>query len=86
MYIARSKQFDKQYKKLPIKIKKQFAERLTLFLDNTTHSLLHTHTLSGKFNGFQSFNVNADFRAIFTIKDTDTIYFIAIGSHSQLYE
>ncbi len=86
MYIARSKRFDKQYRKLPSKIHKQFGERLKLFLDDEKHPLLHTHSLTGEYRGFQSFNVNADIRAVFLIKDTDTIYFSAIGSHSELYE
>ncbi len=86
MFIARSKQFDKQYRKLPTKVQKQFGERLKLFLDDEKNPLLHTHTLAGEYRGFQSFNVNADIRAVFMIRDTDTVYFSAIGSHSELYE
>ncbi len=85
MFIARSRLFNKQYRKLPIKIQKQFGERLKLFLENESHPLLHTHTLMGEYKGFQSFNVNADIRAVFIVKDIDTIYFSAIGSHSELY-
>lgn len=32
MRIAKAKQFEKQYKKLPVKIQKQCAKRLMLFL------------------------------------------------------
>ncbi len=85
MLIARSRQFEKQYRKLPIKVQKQFGDRLRLFLEDERNPLLHTHVLSGEYRGFQSFNVNADIRAVFMIRDTDTLYFSAIGSHSELY-
>ena len=85
MYVARSKQFDKQYQKLPRKVKKQFGERLKLFFDDENHPLLHTHILSGEYRGCKNFNVNADVRAVFMIRDTGTVYFSAIGSHSELY-
>ncbi len=86
MFISRSKQFDKQYRKLSSKVQKQFGERLKLFLDDEKNLLLHTHALTGEYRGFQSFNVNADIRAVFIIQDTDTVYFSAIGSHSELYK
>ncbi len=85
MYTARGKRFHKQYKKLPTKIQKQFTEQLKLYIEEDTHPLLHVHNLVGKYKGYQSFNVNADVRAVFVIKDTATIYFSAIGSHSELY-
>jgi addiction module RelE/StbE family toxin len=85
MFIARSKKFDKQYKKLPLKIQKQFAERLKLYLEDQSHPLLHIHHLAGSYRGSQNLNINADMRAVFKIKDGDTIYFSAIGSHSELY-
>lgn len=85
MLIARSKKFDKQYKRLSRKIREQFADRLKLYLEDQSHPLLHAHNLAGPYRGSQSFNVNADVRAVFMIKDGDTIYFSAIGSHSELY-
>jgi addiction module RelE/StbE family toxin len=86
MFVARSKKFDKQYRKLPNKVQIQFGERLRLFLEDENNPLLHTHSLTGVYRGFQSFNVNADVRAVFMIQDTNTIYFSAIGSHSELYD
>lgn len=86
MYVARSNTFKKQYQKLSPKVQKQFAERLQLFLENKSHPLLHTHQLAGRYKGFYSFNVNADIRAVFEFKAGNIIYFIAIGSHSELYE
>lgn len=85
MHIARSKQFKKQYKKLPIKIQKQFGKRLKLYLEDKNHHLLKVHSLRGEFRGLWSFNVSADIRAIFDDSYEKTIILIAIGSHSELY-
>ena len=85
MQIAKSRQFEKQYKKLPAKIQKQFAERLRLYLKNKNHSLLHVHSLAGTYKGLWSFNVTADIRVIFDDSYEETIILVAIGSHSELY-
>lgn len=85
MRIAKARQFEKQYKKLPTKTQKQFAERLTLFLHNKNHSLLHVHSLKGKYTGLWSFNVTADIRVIFDESYEGVLILVAIGSHSELY-
>ncbi|OGG88489.1 hypothetical protein A2592_03695 [Candidatus Kaiserbacteria bacterium RIFOXYD1_FULL_42_15] len=86
MEVAYSKDFKKRFAKLPAKVQQQFAERLSLYLDNPQHALLHVHSLNGSWEGYQSFNVNADLRVIFTIRDNGgTLYLDMIGTHSQLY-
>lgn len=86
MRITKSKQFEKQYTKLPVKVRDQFANRLKLYLENKDHSLLHVHSLKGKYNGLWSFNVTADIRVIFDDSYEDILILVAIGSHSELYE
>ncbi len=85
MRIAKAKQFEKQYKKLPVKIQEQFAKRLAIFLRNKNHSLLHVHSLKGKYTGLWSFNVTADIRVIFDDSFDGVLILVAIGSHSELY-
>ncbi len=85
MRIAKGKQFERQYKKLPPKTQKQFADRLKLYLENKNHSLLHVHSLKGKYTGLWSFNVTADIRVIFDDSYDEVLILIAIGSHSELY-
>jgi len=85
MRIAKAKQFEKQYRKLPVKIQKQFVARLKLYLENKNHSLLHVHSLKGKYLGLWSFNVTADVRVIFDESYEDVLILTAIGSHSELY-
>jgi len=86
MRIAKAKQFEKQYRKLPVKIQKQFVTRLKLYLENKNHSLLNVHSLKGKYKGLWSFNVTSDVRVIFDEYYEDVLILTAIGSHSELYE
>lgn len=85
MQIAKAKQFEKQYKKLPHKTQQQLASRLQLYLEDKNHHLLHVHSLKGKYTGLWSFNVTADIRVIFDDSYEDVLILIAIGSHSELY-
>jgi len=85
MYIARHKKFDKQFKRLTVAQQQSFAKKLSLFIDKKNYESLRIHSLSGPYNGCMSMNVTRDIRAIFETIDTDTILFIAIGSHSTLY-
>lgn len=85
MEVASSKNFKKSFAKLLPKTQQQFAERLSLYLDDPQYPLLHVHGLHGDWSGYQSFNVTADLRVIFTIRDNGTtLYLDTIGTHSQL--
>lgn len=79
-----TKSFQKQFHKLPKKSQNKFLDRLQVFLQDQSHPLLRTHELTGRWKGYASFNVTADIRAIFILKE-NTFLFVAIGSHSQLY-
>jgi addiction module RelE/StbE family toxin len=84
MQIRRSKRFDKDFAKLPQKAQQQFIERVKLFVSDMSNPLLHIHPLHGEYKGCYSFNVNADVRVVYEIRD-DMVGFLAIGTHSQLY-
>lgn len=85
MRITKSKQFEKQYRKLPRKIQKQSIERLKLFLENKNNPLLNVHSLRGSYTGLSSFNVTADIRVIFDESYEGVLILVAVGSHSELY-
>jgi addiction module RelE/StbE family toxin len=85
MKIYRTKQFKKQYNKLPNKIQKQFNTRLQLFVIDQLHQSLRVHALKGDFVGMWSMNVNGDVRAVYKIVDGDIYIYDMIGTHSQLY-
>ncbi len=85
MRVILHKHFERQFKKLTVATQSQFIQRLQLFLTDPKHPLLHVHALTGNKFPYKSFNVNADFRALF-IQEKSTITFYEIGSHSELYE
>ncbi|MCK5285899.1 MAG: hypothetical protein KAJ58_01585 [Candidatus Pacebacteria bacterium] len=84
MKLRYSSKCKKQYKKLPIKTRKQFINRVDLFLKNPQNSILGIHRLSGPLQDSWSINITGDIRAIFDKYD-DSVLFISIGSHSKLY-
>jgi mRNA-degrading endonuclease YafQ of YafQ-DinJ toxin-antitoxin module len=84
MRVVFRKTFQKQFKKLPKKVRERFGVRLQALLTGET-TLLRIHTLTGDRYPLQSMNVTADYRALF-IKDTQTVVFYEIGTHSELYE
>lgn len=85
MNIQTTKNFDKQYSKLNIKIKKQFKSRLELFCTNPFDVSLRNHALKGRYLGYRSIDISGDVRVLYTIKGNKVIIFGFIGTHSQLY-
>jgi addiction module RelE/StbE family toxin len=86
MQIEYSKKFIKEFKKCPAEIRENFKLRLKIFIDNQHHPLLNNHPLHGELKGCHSINITGDWRAIFEELDEGRIvYFVAIGTHSQLY-
>ena len=64
MEIRFSHNFKKRYKKIPLKISRQFDERLLLLEKDIHNLLLSIHPLEGKRLGQWSMNVTGDWRAI----------------------
>jgi addiction module RelE/StbE family toxin len=86
MEIKYARQFIKEFEKCPAKIKFSFKQRLDFFIDNKYSPILNNHPLTGEYNNCRSININGDWRAIFREADNGAIiYFLAIGTHSQLY-
>ena len=82
--ILYSKNFVRQYTKLPEKIQKKFDKRIALFKKKSHHPLLRIHKLKGDMVPFESMNVTGDMRALF-IRGDAVITFHEIGTHSELY-
>lgn len=86
MQIEYSKKFIKEFKKCPANIKTNFKKRLEIFIDNQYYPVLNNHPLIGGLKNCRSINITGDWRAIFEeIDDGRIVYFVAIGTHSQLY-
>lgn len=69
------RKFTKQREKAPEKIRLAFDE---------FNSLLDNHALKGEWAGYRSINVTGNWRAIFS-KVENTVWFVALGTHPQLY-
>jgi len=85
MRIQLHKNFEKQYKKLPIEIKDKFLERINIFLKDEFNPVLNNHALRGKYQNYRSLSVTGDFRAIYKRQSKEKAIFIAIDKHSHLY-
>lgn len=86
MHAVYSKNFLKQLERAPQPIQKAFRLRMELLIENPRHPLLRNHELQGVLLGYRSINVTGDWRAVFRILPReDAIFFVAIGTHSQLY-
>lgn len=77
--------FKKQYRKLPLAQRKRFATALSLFHGQPYHPELYNHPLKGRWHGHRSIAFGGDWRAHYIPKGNEEAFFVAIGTHSQLY-
>ena len=85
MIIRHSKNFRKQFRKLPKHALNKFEERLLLLLQNPNNPTLNNHKLSGKHKKHRSINITGDYRLVFSQQD-NFLDLEVIGTHSELYE
>lgn len=85
MKVRFNKAFAKQLAKQSKKVEIALTSKLELFVADPRNTLLHNHALSGPWQGYYSINISGDIRAVFELLDKNTAYFVAIGTHSQLY-
>jgi len=84
MKIGYSKQFLRQYTKLPQKIRQKADERIMRWQNDPLNSQLRDHQLKGKYKQYRSIDVTGDYRALY-LSQEDKVIFDKIGTHSQLY-
>lgn len=85
MKVAYLRSFRKDYKKLSLKLRNQFRERVQFFRENQFNPLLNNHSIHHPYEGCQSINITGNVRALYEINN-DTAIFIRIGTHSELYK
>ena len=66
------------------KLRRQFEKRLNLFVSGERGNPINDHALTGSRKGQRSFLISADIRVIYT-ETKDTILFLDIGTHNQIY-
>jgi len=77
--------FLKTFRKLPAPIQDKFFARLRIFLMEPFHPLLNNHSVEAAYPKWRSINVTGDYRALFEVVNDDTVVFMKIGTHSELY-
>lgn len=81
MKIYYSSKFAKEYKKLPLKIKKLAEKKEKLFREDPFHPSLKTHKLTGKLKEFWAFSIDFEYRIIFEFAEENIIWFHSAGTH-----
>ena len=84
MIIEYHRDFLKNFKKLPGKVREKFKEIQLLVEMYEFEPALNKHALKGRWLGYRSINVTGHIRAIFK-RDRSRVLFVAIDSHSSLY-
>ena len=82
MKIYYSSKFEREYKKLPNKIKNMAEKKEKIFRKNPFAPQLETHKLSGRLKEYWTLSVNIKYRIVFEFADEGTIWFHSIGDHS----
>lgn len=85
MKIYYSSKFAKEYKKLPLKIKKSAEKKEKLFRENPFHPSLKTHKLTGKLKDLWAFSIDFEYRIIFEFASEGIVWFHSAGTHG-IYE
>lgn len=85
MKVIKYRLFEKSFQKAPLEIKSKFNERIKIFYQSTTATVLDNHALHGKYTGCRSIKITGDWRVIYKEISNDTVILINIGTHSQLY-
>lgn len=85
MFIITSKSFDKKFKKLSHKIQSQVKERTILFKSDSFDPRLNNHMLHGEMKMIRSINITGDLRILYEEVDDDSVRFLDIDTHSNLY-
>ena len=86
MNIEYHRKFVKTFVKLPEKIKSKFYEKLLIFEKNPSDPVLNNHSVEYMYPDCRSINVTGDYRALFKSGSADSVMFMKIGTHSELYE
>lgn len=86
MNVRYRKDFVDEFKKLSARQKLKIERVIEIFLQNPHHPTLRNHPLKGKWIKFRSISAEGDLRIHYQPIDDETVLFVVVGSHSQLYE
>lgn len=74
--------FEKEFKKLPLEIKKKAVKAENLFRENPFHPSLRLHQLKGKLKPAWSISIDQKYRIIFLAMEDGKFLFVSVGTHA----
>lgn len=80
-----SKAFDKSFIKLPPKKQQKVRKTIITFVKDPRTRSLRFHELEGSLAGIWSISAGGDLRLHFRYEGDAVVFFLAVGTHSQLY-
>lgn len=87
MLVRFSTDFDRQFQERLTNAQKIKAlDTINLFTQEPLHKNLRNHALKGEWAGYRSISIGGDLRLHFKLIGEQTAYFVAVGTHSQLYK
>ena len=78
----------KKLRKVNVRVRKSFKNRLLIFSKDPNYPLLNNHPLEREYQGFRSIDITANWRALYTEKEEGqepVAYFELLGTHKELY-
>lgn len=89
MIVAYDPAFLKKFKKVDVRIRKSFKEKIILFSKNPNDLILNNHKLRDEYEGYNSIDITSDWRALYiekSTKENTVAYFTILGTHEQLFK
>jgi len=86
--IAYGPSFKRSYKKKIVAGSEREAklrDKIVVFTNDPFDSALKTHKLAGKLNHYWSFSIEYDLRVIFYFENAETVVFVDLGTHDEVY-
>jgi addiction module RelE/StbE family toxin len=75
--------FNKDLKKLPLRIQLKFKEKLNLFMEDPKHPLLNAHQIHRSNKKYWEFYVTNKYRVIYALIENVYVFY-RIGTHSLI--
>ena len=80
-HVQYSTHFIRSFKKLPAGLKRKIVVCEQHFLVDCFDSILDTHKLAGRLEGFWAFSVTRKHRVLFCFEEDGSVTFIDVGDH-----
>lgn len=80
--------FIKALKRVDVRIRKSFKQKIAIFAKDSFNPQLNNHPLKREYQGYRSIDISADYRALYQEKQEGELtiaYFTLLGTHDQLY-